>query len=265
MTDTDKRVHALRQLLELRMILTFAPAIQRSWLQELDQLIIQQRVESKVIPQMEQRMEAIRAGLAETLPVKDNNQKPEESNRFFVSSFLLSESFAYLNRQPEESLHLATGVTVGRTCTVENVIPVELAKATIVAAEADAEALSRILAALDRMGHALTGVFHVHPGEGVATTMPSGTDRDYMKRLAGRSLVFGIWSRDGFCRLFTVPAETKVQIYGDGVTEIGRDHDSFIYKLDAPGKSLLGFNPRSTEKLVVARTVVRPSGADRRV
>jgi len=247
------------------MILSFAPAIHRSWLQELDRLIIQQRVESQIGPQIQEQMETIRAGLAETVLVKGTNHRPEESSRFFVSSFLLAESFAYLNRQPEESLHLATGVTVGKICTVENVIPVALTKATVVAAEADPEALSRILAALDRLGHALTGVFHVHPGEGVATTMPSGIDRGYMKRLAGRSLVFGIWSRDGYCRLFTVPAETKVQIYGDGVTDIGRDHDAFIYKLDAPGESLLGFDSRPAEKLVVARTVVRPSGADRRV
>ncbi len=265
MVDTERHINELRQLLGCRTIMSFAPAVRQAWSLELDQLVIQHRTENALSRQIEEQMKVFRDGLTESVAVEASKRKADESSRFFLSSFLLTESFAYLHRQPEESLHLVTGVTIGKTRTVETVVPVALAKATVVAAEADGAALSQILATLDRLGHALTGVFHIHPGNGIETTIPSSVDRNYMKRLSGRSLVFGIWSRDGYCRVLTVPGETKVQLYGDGITEIGKDHDAIIYKLNDPGKSLLGFNPRPAEKLAVARIVVRPSGADRKV
>jgi hypothetical protein len=262
MKNTERQIDQLRVMLDAETLLSYAPSLRRAWLHDLDRLLMQRELAASLRVEMMQEINTMKEGFSETLALEAGKRKAEDVSRFLLGTFLLSESFAYLHRQPEESLHLVTGVTVGKTCTVETLVPVALSRATVVAAEADGAALASILADLDRLGHNLTAIFHIHPGEGIETTRPSGVDRDYMKRLAGRSVVFGIWSRDGYCRVLTVPSDTKVQLFGDGVTEIRKDEDAHIYKLDNPGKSLLGFNARSSETLVVGRRLVRPAGTN---
>jgi hypothetical protein len=246
------------------IMLRYAPAIRALWYEELKRLLIQQRVEQTVGEGLFNGLSAIKADLSENFALEAGRKQGEPNiTRLLIGTLLMAESFAYLRRQPEESLHMATGVVVGKTSTVETLVPVALARATVVAAEADKEALSQLMVSLDRLGHTVTGVFHIHPGDGPGTTMPSGVDTAYMDRLAGRTLVFGIWSRDGYCRIMTVPSGYKVQLYGDGVTEIGKEHNAIIYKLDIEPKSLLGVQPRPAGPVVPGRTVVRPSGADR--
>jgi hypothetical protein len=230
----------------------------------LDRLLLEESVENALWARFEEHMEIFKQEIRAAHPVPVM-PKTEEILSFLMSAFFLSESFAYLCRQPEESLHLATGVAIGKTFTVETLVPVALSNATVVAAEADRAAMSRILASLDRLGHCVTGVFHIHPGEGAGATAPSSVDKAYMERLAGRALVFGIWSRDGYCRVMTLPGDTSVQIYGDGITETRKENHAVIYKFKASGESLLGYGQRPAERVVVGRKLVRPAGTDTRV
>ncbi|MCX5702994.1 MAG: hypothetical protein NT066_00620, partial [Candidatus Omnitrophica bacterium] len=60
-----------------------------------------------------------------------------EDMRFLMSSLFLHQSFEYLNRQEEESLHLVTGPESGKLNILSTIIPLTLKVQTI--AEADAE------------------------------------------------------------------------------------------------------------------------------
>jgi hypothetical protein len=266
MKPTKSRIKEVQQIIAAQCLLSYAPDFKRALTKELGRLLMEESVERAIWERLEERLKTFKQEL-QLAPAAAGPAKAEEvqARSFMMSTFFLSESFAYLRRQPEESLHLATGVAIGNTFTVETLVPVALSHATVVAAEADRAALSRILASLDRLGHCLTGVFHIHTGEGIGATTPSSVDHAYMQRLAGRALVFGIWSRDGYCRVMTLPADTTLQIYGDGIAEARKENHAVIYKLNTSGESLLGFGQRSAERVVVGRKLVRPAGTDPRV
>jgi len=233
--------------------------MKRALKNELEQLVIEEGIEQSVMTQIEERLKGLDRRFDRSTPEHPKEAPKKEPPRFVPSTYLLAESFAYLRRQPEESLHLATGVVLGTATTVDTLVPVPLANATVISAEADPAGLSRVLADLDRVGHYLTGVFHIHPGEGIGATQPSSVDRAYMERLRGRSLVFGIWSRDAYCRVMTIPEDTPIELYGNAVVETRKENHAIVYKLEHTRESLLGYYAGSAERMAVGRTLVRPA------
>lgn len=270
MISTKQNIKSRKRVLAMKTIMDYAPEVRAATRRELKKLLtkdyIQTTVRKSVKIQVGRAKKEILNELKEPLAVSKQQavKEPAPPQGFLISSFLLAESFAYLSRQREESLHFCTGIKIGQCWTVDTLIPVGLKSASVIAAEGEDSEVFRVLSALDRLGHRLTGVFHIHPGQGRQANCPSSVDTAYMHRMSGRHLVFGIWARDGFLRLMTLPDKQDVRLFGDGVEDFGREGNERIYRLSKPGQSVLGYGPRPAAAVAVGRTVVGPTGENRR-
>lgn len=144
-----------------------------------------------------------------------------EDERFLISSHFLHESFNYLNRQEEESLHLVTGPESGKLNILSTIIPLALKIQTIVEADAESEELRVTFLRMDKLKYHLLGYFHIHPGMGPDATHPSGTDlklQDMLER-GGYRAIGAIFSRDGFFR-FHASKMPEIELFGEGVERI---------------------------------------------
>lgn len=144
-----------------------------------------------------------------------------EDMRFLMSSLFLHQSFEYLNRQEEESLHLVTGPESGKLNILSTIIPLTLKVQTIAEADAEPEELRITFLRMEKLKYHLLGYFHIHPGRGADGTYPSGTDLKLQDRLeqGGYKAVGAIFSRDGFFR-FHAPRIPEIELFGEGVERI---------------------------------------------
>lgn len=236
----EREIKRYRDLQSLATLMKYAPTLSRKIHHKLEKLELLRIVASIA----REEVNGLRSEIKEEilrLSLSLGDKTTEKS--FLVSTLFLGESFHYLSRQPEESLHFASGSTHDGCITVNFFLPVKLGHATVVGAEADRRSLFQAFSTLENMGHSLTGVFHIHPGSGPASIDPSGTDRAYMKRLKGRAVVFGIWSRDAWLRLISLSAEHEIQFQGEGIKEIERNEREVVCKLERRlRRSLLGLD-----------------------
>jgi len=242
--STKRKITNRRRMLGLKTLMDYAPTVRAATRRELKKLLTKDYIESRVRSEVQSQISRAKAEMLEKIKrLRALRRKPKEQEirpGFLLSSFLLAESFAYLSQQREESLHFCTGVKIGQCRTVDTLLPVGLKSASVIGAEAESPEVFRVLSALDRTGHSLTGVFHIHPGAGRQANCPSSVDNAYMKRLAGRQLVFGIWARDGFLRLLTLPDKQEVHLFGENVEDLGKEGNERIFRLSKPGQSVLG-------------------------
>ncbi len=147
---------------------------------------------------------------------KDNKEKV-----YSVSSLFLRDSFKLLNKRPVESLHFVTGPEIKGTKVLDRIVDFTLEQQSTVYAKADTEAVREALIYLSRHEFKLWGCFHIHPGNGVRSIHPSGTDMTLDRLLArgGYECIGAIFSRDGFVRFFS-SKDFEINIYGNGVEKI---------------------------------------------
>jgi proteasome lid subunit RPN8/RPN11 len=163
--------------------------------------------------------------LLDELPVflKENNRLV-----FISSSLFLHESFDYLNKGKPESLHFVTGPQLGNKAILDRIIPLLLQTQTFIFARADSVAVRKALIYLSRCEHKLQGCFHIHPGVGIDSTIPSGIDLRLQETLdrGGYGAVSAIFSRDGYIRFYS-SLDFEIQIYGKGAEKI----DARVYRI----------------------------------
>jgi hypothetical protein len=149
--------------------------------------------------------------------------------RFVASSFFLRECFRDLTRDNKEDFFYITGSEIGQTLVLAQKCRFEHLRRTVVGVIGDPTSTHRLLVKLDQFGHRLLAHFHSHPGRGIDSTRPSGTDIDYQSALerAGYPTLAGIFSRDGFIRFFRLDENFDLQIHGKGVEHV----QAGIYRL----------------------------------
>lgn len=147
----------------------------------------------------------------------------EDANRsvYVLSSLFLHESFNYLNKGKVESLHFVTGPQYGNRLFLDRIIELPLESQTFVFARAETVAVRKALIYLSRCDHSLQGCFHIHPGLGSSSTIPSGIDLRLQETLdkGGYKAVGAIFSRDGYIRFYS-SLDFEIQIYGKGVERV---------------------------------------------
>ena len=147
----------------------------------------------------------------------------KETNKcvYVISSLFLHDSFNYLNKGKVESLHFVTGPQVGNIAMLDRIIDLPLETQTFVFARAETIAVRKVLIYLSRCDHKLRGCFHIHPGLGIDSTMPSGIDLRLQETLdkGGYKAVGAIFSRDSYIRFYS-SLDFEIQIYGKGVDRI---------------------------------------------
>lgn len=163
-------------------------------------------------------------------------EKPESGETvYIVSSLLLHECFKELTKTPDEDLHVLTGVIEGGRRYLQNIVRLELSHQSAAGAEAGIDSLASQLMRLHDFGLLPLAYFHSHPGKGMASTSPSGTDRATQEKLEKSGpMLGGIFSRDGFVRFFDNDSEPTVRVIGNRIKETSDN----VYKLQMQGENL---------------------------
>ena len=162
---------------------------------------------------------------------------PSELLYFCISTaFLRYECFPFLTGDElrREVLHLVTGPITPQGVRV----PSRIEKVTMHAqsagyAAADPLNTHKQLVDLERDGHSLLCCFHSHISHGLDSTRPSQTDLTTQDRFAaiGWQAIGGIFSLDGFVRLFSTGDDFVVELYGNGAQIVSATRRETIIKL----------------------------------
>ena len=152
---------------------------------------------------------------------------------FAVSSLFLHECFQQLTADHHEQFFFVTGAEVDGVMVLDQKLEFAHQRRTMMGVEGQVGSTHRLLIKLEQFGHRLLAHFHSHPGRGVASTGPSGTDEQFQRRLeqAGYPTVAAIFSRDGFVRFFRLEGECELHVHGAGVEDLGQH----MYRLTALG------------------------------
>lgn len=149
------------------------------------------------------------------------------SRRYVVSSLFLYQCYRDLTADASEQFFFITGSEVDGSLVLDQKAEFLHQKRSVVGVVGDTSATHRLLIKLELFGHRLLAHFHSHPGTGLGSTNPSGTDDNFQKRLekAGYPAVAAIFSRDGYVRFFRSDNNLEIQIHGKGVEDLG--HHSY--------------------------------------
>lgn len=172
--------------------------------------------------------------LAETLSATLPNEPTVPT--YMLSSLTIQEACSVLTKTADEDLRFATGLVVAPMAyAITRLLQFELKRKSVVAAEGDQQAVTRLLIGLHNAEHKLFMTWHSHPGVSADSTTPSPIDMDFHRRLeAGNYPVVGaIVNRKGYVRFFSYKRAFNVSVYGAGMEVI--DEQSHVYKLDKIG------------------------------
>jgi proteasome lid subunit RPN8/RPN11 len=167
-------------------------------------------------------MECLEQIRSETAP-----QQTSGSRKYVVSSLFLYQCYRDLTADASEQFFLITGSEVDGALVLDQKAEFSHQKRSVVGVIGDTRATHSLLIRLEQFGHRLLAHFHSHPGVGLGSTRPSGTDGNFQKRLekAGYPTVAAIFSRDGYVRFFRSDNDLEIQIHGKGVESLG--HHSY--------------------------------------
>ncbi len=160
---------------------------------------------------------------------EESRPAPCRQRRYAVSSLFLHESFKKLTADHNEQFFFITGSEVEGVMVLDQWAEFAHQKRSMLGVTADTSSTHNLLIKLEQFRHRLLAHFHSHPGTGADATQPSGTDKDFQKRLesAGHVAVMAIFSRDGFVRFIRLDHNLEIEIYGEGVEK----HETGIYRL----------------------------------
>ncbi len=158
--------------------------------------------------------------------------------RFTVSSLFLHDCFRELTADHREQFFFVTGAEVNGVMVLDQKLEFAHQRRTAMGVEGQVASTHRLLIKLEQFGHRLLAHFHSHPGRGLASTGPSGTDEQFQRRLeqAGYPTVAAIFSRDGFVRFFRLEGEFELHVHGAGVEDLGQ-HTYRLTALDSLDRS----------------------------
>jgi hypothetical protein len=150
---------------------------------------------------------------------------------YTISSWFLHECYQYLSVGDVESMHYVTGIQSANLFTLDKMVTFDMAHQSFGSAKGAMASTHKTLIQMDCYGHKLLAYFHIHPGSGEGATLPSSVDLNYQTRLdqGGYLTIGGIFSRDGYFRLFPEEREFHINIYGKGVTTI--DEKQRLFRL----------------------------------
>jgi len=215
--------------------------LSRDWENEAERafafIMEMNRVRSQV------RLAEKRARNGEMLDVSPQTPKVIEHRKsvgvlkFSVSSRFLRECWRDLCSDPQgrERLILVTGpVSPDGWRILSNIERVNFAEQSASFVSAKPDETHRRLIELDMDGHELLGMWHSHIMRGQASTQPSNVDIDMQNRFvkAGCDSIGGIFSLDGYVRIFGTGKPIEVSVYGANVEVVSVKSHEVIAKLN---------------------------------
>lgn len=175
--------------------------------------------------------------------VQPNGIGPElPALRLQASSLFLKDCRDLLTSDPNghERLHLVSGtISDDGVRVMSRIIPVamdEASPAYVRAAPSDTH--KKIVQLVEDHGHPLLAMFHSHMMRGAECTRPSATDianQDRFCAIGWDTVLGGIFSLDGYLRLFSTAHTFTVSIYGKGAEIITDTPRQKVIKLATGG------------------------------
>jgi len=156
-------------------------------------------------------------------PSRSNGVCPTQTtSRHAISSLFLLDQWRRLTCGKTEQLIAVGGVRLEGWWTHQIAVFVDYDVVSAGEVRANFASSHRGLVQLSRHAHALTGIFHSHPGFGRGAVEPSSTDLATHARFerAGYPTLGAIFNKDGFVKFFTAGAPFEVQVIGGGVQEV---------------------------------------------
>lgn len=178
---------------------------------------------SRLCRQLQQTNEFIES--LERIKTESKPARSTAQNRYVVSSLFLDQCFRELTADQNEQFFFITGSEVDGQYVLDQKLEFLHQKRTAMGVVGNMSSTHRLLIKLEQFSHRLLAHFHSHPGNGVGSTQPSGTDRGFQMRLetAGYPTVAAIFSRDGYIRFFRLDDNLEVAIHGSGLEQIGKN------------------------------------------
>lgn len=163
--------------------------------------------------------------------VRQSGIVPEPARlRLQASSLFLKDCHQLLTSDPDgnEVLHLVSGtISDDGVRVMSRIVHVPMEEASPAYVRADAAAThKKIIELVERDGHALHAMFHSHIMHGAESTRPSGIDIANQERFCAigwDDVIGGIFSLDGYVRLFSTAHDFSFSLYGLGA-HIVTDH-----------------------------------------
>ncbi|MDD5677087.1 MAG: Mov34/MPN/PAD-1 family protein [Kiritimatiellae bacterium] len=152
---------------------------------------------------------------------------------YLISPLTIQEAYSVLTKTADEALLFMTGLVIeNRKYAVTRLLEFELKRQSVIAAEGEQQAVTRLLIWLHNHDHKLLMTWHSHPGSGANSTTPSAIDMDFHRRLEAGNypVIGGIVNRQGYVRFFSYKRPFKVSIYGKGMEVADEQHN--VFKLD---------------------------------
>ena len=158
--------------------------------------------------------------------------------RFQASALFLRDCHAYLASDPEgrERMHLVSGSISEDVRIMSRMIPVETDQASAAYVRAGPSTHQTIVELVERDAHELFAMFHSHIMQGLDSTRPSGIDIANQQRfvtIGWTDVLGGIFSLDGFIRLYSTCRDFNVALYGTGAEIVSVTPRQTIIKLQA--------------------------------
>jgi len=158
--------------------------------------------------------------------------------RLQASSLFLRDCHALLTGDPNghERLHLVSGTVSDHGVRVlSRIVKVNADESSAAYVRAEpADTHRKIVQLVERDGHELHAMFHSHIMHGAASTRPSGIDIANQERfvtIGWTDVIGGIFSLDGYIRLFSTARDFTLSIYGNGANMVSDAPREKIIKL----------------------------------
>lgn len=180
---------------------------------------------------------AARRALRELTTARTHTPHSADSLRFQVSTRFLRDCWTYLISDPsgDELMHLVTGPITADGLRIlaqmERITFAEKSPGYVAANRGDTH---RRVIALEADGHPLLAMFHSHIMHGRESTEPSTIDLANQDRFLniGWDAIGGIFTLDGWVRLFGTGKPITVDVYGKSATVVERGTHHALIKLD---------------------------------
>jgi len=179
----------------------------------------------------------LRAGVRRGRSAAANGASTTALLSYTISTLFLHDCHTYLvgDEHGRERLHLVTGpVTAEGVRVPSRIEKIALHEQSAAYAAAEPAMTTRQIDALaERDGHALLAVFHSHISRGLESTTPSQVDLTTQDRFAaiGWDAIGGIFSLDGFVRLFSTANDFTVHLSGNRAEFVSTSPRESIIKL----------------------------------
>jgi|SRR5579871_522007 len=149
----------------------------------------------------------------------ENDPNVNGPRRYAVSSLFLHDCFKKLTADRDEQFFFITGAEVDGVLVLDQCAEFAHQRRSRLGVVADMPSTHSLLIKLERFHHKFLAHFHSHPGNGPEATQPSGTDRNFQRRLeqGGHLALMAIFSRDGYIRFMRNDQNFDLEVYGEGV------------------------------------------------